>query len=360
MKLLESFRMGSLILKNRMVMAAMTRSRADIHGVVGPMTAEYYAQRASAGLILSEAINISANALGSPLTPGLFEENQIAAWRKVTQAVHEKGGIIFAQLWHTGRVGHSVDRGGQLPVAPSAIKIEGAQHFTSQGMKEYETPRELALPEIRQIIANYAQAAQNAVAAGFDGVELHAANGYLPQQFLSDSANHRADEYGGSIANKARFTLEVMRALIAAVGGGKVGIKISPLHPYAGIAFDDPLATYTYLINELNQLDFTFVELMKRSPMFPLLPHYPQGDEIEIFGKLVSHTLVAGTAYTRESGEAELQKGIASLIAYGSLFLANPDLPRRFEQNAALSAPDRPTLFGDGEHGYIDYPFLPA
>ena len=156
MKLLESFRMGSLMLKNRMVMAAMTRSRADIHGVVGPMTAEYYAQRASAGLILSEAINISANALGSPLTPGLFEENQIAAWRKVTQAVHEKGGIIFAQLWHTGRVGHSVDRGGQLPVAPSAVKIEGAQHFTSQGMKEYETPRELALPEIRQIIANYA------------------------------------------------------------------------------------------------------------------------------------------------------------------------------------------------------------
>ncbi len=201
MKLLESFQMGSLMLKNRMVMAAMTRSRADIHGVVGPMTAEYYAQRASAGLILSEAINISANALGSPLTPSLFEENQIAAWRKVTQAVHEKGGIIFAQLWHTGRVGHSVDRGGQLPVAPSAIKIEGAQHFTSQGMKEYETPRELALPEIRQIIANYAQAAQNAVAAGFDGVELHAANGYLPQQFLSDSANHRADEYGGSIAS---------------------------------------------------------------------------------------------------------------------------------------------------------------
>lgn len=201
MKLLESFRMESLMLKNRMVMAAMTRSRADIHGVVGPMTAEYYAQRASAGLILSEAINISADALGSPLTPGLFEEKQIAAWRKVTQAVHEKGGIIFAQLWHTGRVGHSVDRGGQLPVASSAVKIEGAQHFTSQGMKEYETPRELALPEIRQIIANYAQAAQNAVAAGFDGVELHAANGYLPQQFLSDSANHRADEYGGSIAS---------------------------------------------------------------------------------------------------------------------------------------------------------------
>ena len=196
--------------------------------------------------------------------------------------------------------------------------------------------------------------------AGFDGVELHAANGYLPQQFLSDSANQRTDEYGGSIANKARFTLEAMRAIIDAVGGDRVGIKISPLHPYAGIAFDDPVATYTHLLKELDGLDFSFVELMKRAPMFPLLPHYPQGDEIEIFGKLVSHTLVAGTAYTRESGEAELQKGIVSLIAYGSLFLANPDLPRRFEQNAALNAPDRPTLFGGGEHGYIDYPFLPA
>lgn len=201
MKLLESFRMGSLMLKNRMVMAAMTRSRADIHGVVGTMTAEYYAQRASAGLILSEASNISANALGSPLTPACLKKNRSPPGAKSRRPCMKKAESFSAQLWHTGRVGHSVDRGGQLPVAPSAVKIEGAQHFTSQGMKDYETPRELALPEIRQIIANDAQAAQNAVAAGFDGVQLHAANGYLPQQFLSDSANHRADEYGGSIAS---------------------------------------------------------------------------------------------------------------------------------------------------------------
>ncbi len=358
MKLLTPFKLGNLELKNRMVMAAMTRSRSFSDGMATDLMAEYYAQRASAGLILSEAINISADAVGSPFTPGLYTTAQVESWKKVTDAVHAQGGVIFAQLWHTGRVAHSVDRNGALPVAPSAIKIEGMQHFTSQGAKDFEIPREMTAADIRQTIDDYVQAAKNAIAAGFDGVELHAANGYLPQQFLSDSANLRTDEYGGSIENKARFTLDVMRALIDAVGGGKVGIKISPLHPYAGIAFDDPSATYTYLINELNKLDFAFVELMKRSPMFPLLPHYPADDEIERFGKLVKHTLIAGTAYTRDTGEAELEKGIADLIAYGSTFLANPDLPRRFELGAELNTPDRATMFGGGEHGYTDYPVL--
>lgn len=358
MKLLTPFKLGNLELKNRMVMAAMTRSRSFSDGMATDLMAEYYAQRASAGLILSEAINISADAVGSPFTPGLYTAAQVESWKKVTDAVHAQGGVIFAQLWHTGRVAHSVDRNGALPVAPSAIKIEGMQHFTSQGAKDFEIPREMTAADIRQTIDDYVQAAKNAIAAGFDGVELHAANGYLPQQFLSDSANLRTDEYGGSIENKARFTLDVMRALIDAVGGGKVGIKISPLHPYAGIAFDDPSATYTYLINELNKLDFAFVELMKRSPMFPLLPHYPADDEIECFGKLVKHTLIAGTAYTRDTGEAELEKGIADLIAYGSTFLANPDLPRRFELGAELNTPDRATMFGGGEHGYTDYPVL--
>lgn len=358
MKLLTPFKLGKLELKNRMVMAAMTRSRSFSDGMATDLMAEYYAQRASAGLILSEAINISADAVGSPFTPGLYTAAQVESWKKVTDAVHAQGGVIFAQLWHTGRVAHSVDRNGALPVAPSAIKIEGMQHFTSQGAKDFEIPREMTAADIRQTIDDYVQAAKNAIAAGFDSVELHAANGYLPQQFLSDSANLRTDEYGGSIENKARFTLDVMRALIGAVGGGKVGIKISPLHPYAGIAFDDPSATYTYLINELNKLDFAFVELMKRSPMFPLLPHYPADDEIERFGKLVKHTLIAGTAYTRDTGEAELEKGIADLIAYGLTFLANPDLPRRFELGAELNTPDRATMFGGGEHGYTDYPVL--
>ena len=223
----------------------------------------------------------------------------------------------------------------------------------------YLTPRELTRAEIRQIIADYAQAAKNAIKAGFDGVEFHAANGYLPQQFLADSSNQRNDEYGGSIENKARFTLEAMQAIIAAIGGDKVGIKISPLHPYAGIAFNDPVATYHYLIGALNKLDFSFVEIMKRSPAFPLLPHYPQDDEIERFGKMVEKTLIAGTGYNAESGEKEFEKGIADLIAFGAPFLANPDLPRRFALGAGLNAPDRATMFGGGAQGYIDYPFLP-
>lgn len=358
MKLLEQLQLGSLLLKNKMVMAAMTRSRADGNGVVGNLTIEYYTQRASAGLILTEGINISEQAIGSPLTPGIFTQEQIEAWKKVTKSVHDKGGLIFAQLWHTGRVGHSVDRKGMLPVAPSAIAITGMQHFTSQGPKDFETPQALTVNEIKQIIKDYGQAARNALEAGFDGVELHGANGYLPNQFLAESSNKRTDEYGGSIENNSRFILEVMQELINAIGGNKVGLKISPLHPYAGIVLDNPVATFTYLIEELNKLDFAFVELMKRSPMFPPIPSYPTDDEIELFGKLVKHTLIANTAYNKESGEAELKKGIAEIISYGALFLANPDLPKRFEQNAELNQPDRATMFGGREKGYTDYPFI--
>ena len=305
------------------------------------------------------AANQMQTALSSPLTPGLFTQAQIGAWKQVTAAVHAKGGLIFAQLWHTGRVAHSIDRNGVLPATPSAIKIESMQHFTSQGPKDFETPRELTVTEIQQIIADYAQAAQNAIAAGFDGVELHAANGYLSQQFLSDPANLRQAEYGGSVENKARFTLDAMRAIIDAVGGGRVGIKISPLHPYAGIAFDNPVATYQYLINELNKLDFAFVEIMQRAPMFPLLPHYPQGDELALFGKMVQgKTVIAGTGFSAETGEAARENGAADLIAYGAAFLATPDLPRRFELGADLNTPDRATMFGGGAAGYIDYPMM--
>lgn len=358
MKLLENFVLGNNTLKNRMVMAAMTRSRADKEGIVGDITTKYYTQRASAGLILTEAINISEDAIGSPLTPGIYTKEQINAWKEVTKSVHEKGALIFAQLWHTGRVGHSVDRNGKLPVAPSSIPIKSMQHFTSQGMKEYETPEALTFEEIKQTVQDYKQAAINAIEAGFDGVELHAANGYLPHQFLSDSANLRTDEYGGSIENKSRFILEVMKELIDAVGGERVGIKISPFHPYGDISFDDPIKSFTYLIEKLNELNFSFVELMKKSPMFPLLSHYPETDEIELFGSLVKTKLIANTAYSRETSELELEKGIADLISFGVSFLANPDLPKRFEVNAELNLPDKTTMFGGGVKGYIDYPFL--
>lgn len=358
MKLLEKTQLGNLALKNRMVMSAMTRSRADSKGIVGDMTVQYYTQRVSAGMMFTEAIRISEAATGSPLTPGIYTADQINAWKKVTKSVHDHGGLIIAQLWHTGRAGHSVDRKGKLPLAPSSLPIQGAQHFTSQGLKDYETPQEITLDEIKQTIKDYGQAAKNAIEAGFDGVELHAANGYLPNQFLAESANQRADAYGGSIPNKARFVLEVMQELINAVGGDKVGIKMSPFHPYGNMVLDNPVGTYTYLIEELNKFNFAYVELMKRSPYFPSAAHYPADDEIELFGSMINKTVIANTAYDKASAEAALEKGIAGLVSFGTLFLANPDLPKRFETGTELNQPDRATMFGGGEHGYIDYPFL--
>jgi N-ethylmaleimide reductase len=357
MKVLEQIQLGNLTLKNKMAMSAMTRSRADINGLVNDLTVQYYTQRVSAGLIFTEAIRISEDATGSPFTPGIYTQGQIEAWKKVTESVHDNGGIIIAQLWHTGRAGHSVDRNGKLPLAPSALPIKG-MHYTSQGPKEYETPQEITIEEIKQTISDYGQAAKNAIEAGFDGVELHAANGYLPNQFLAESANQRTDEYGGSFANKARFIVEVMQELIKVVGGDKVGIKISAYHPYGDIFYDDPVGTYTFLIDELNKLDFAFVELMKMNPYFPPPAHYPTDDEVEMYGKKIKQLVIANTGYNKASAEAELEKGIAKVISFGTLFLANPDLPQRFEQDAQLNEPDRATMFGDGEQGYTDYPFL--
>ncbi len=358
MKLLEKTRLGDLELKNRMAMAAMTRSRADLNGVVGDSTVTYYVQRVSAGILFTEAIRISEEATGSPFTPGLYTSEQIEGWKKVTDAVHAHGGRMIAQLWHTGRVGHSIDRKEKRPLAPSSLPIRGMQHFTSQGLKEYEVPQKITIEEIKQTIIDFGQASRNAIEAGFDGVELHAANGYLPSQFLAESANQRTDEYGGSDANKSRFILEVMQELIAAVGGDKVGIKLSPLHPYGDIILDHPLNTYTHLITELNKLDFAYVELMRRSPHFPSPAHYPAIDEIEFFGKMIHQTVIANAGYDKDSAEAELEKGIATLVSFGTLFLANPDLPKRFETKADFNEPDRATMFGGNDHGYIDYPFL--
>ena len=357
MKLLEKVILGGKTLKNALAMAPMTRSRADSEGVVSDLTTLYYTQRASAGLLITEAINISEQALGSPLTPGLYSDEQIEAWKKVTRSVHEKGGVIYAQLWHTGRVGHSMDRKGKLPVAPSAIGIKGQQHFTSQGMKDYETPQELTTQEIKQIVKDYGQAARNAIEAGFDGVELHAAFGYLPNQFLSESANLRTDEYGGSIENRNRFVLEVMQELVDASGSGKAGIKLSPTIYYNNITNSDPAAQFSPLIEALNELPLAYIHLM--NGLFPLdnFPNYPK-NAIETFGSISKHLVMANGGLNKESGEAELEKGIAKIISYGSLFLANPDLPKRFELDAALNQPDQATMYGGGEHGYTDYPFL--
>jgi N-ethylmaleimide reductase len=357
MKLLKESKIGNLLLKNSMAMAPMTRSRADFNGVVGPSTVLYYKQRASAGLIISEAINISKQATGSPMTPGLYSKEQIAAWKKVTDAVHQEGGAIFAQLWHTGRVGHSLVKNGELPVAPSPIAIKGQQHFTMEGMKDYETPRELSTNEVKSIVQEYKQAALNAMEAGFDGVELHAAFGYLPNQFLAESSNQRTDEYGGSIENRSRFVLEVMDAMVEALGADKVGIKLSPSIPYNSIIDSDPTSLYHYLLGELDKLPLAYVQLM--NAMFPTdnLPQYPR-DVMGVFSQATKHMIIANGGYTRESGEDELEKGSASMISYGSLFISNPDLPKRFDLNAALNETDRATMYGGQDQGYIDYPSL--
>jgi len=357
MKLLEPQKLGNSQLKNSMAMAPMTRSRANFDGTVGDSTVLYYTQRASAGLIISEGINISVQAIGSPLTPGLYTQEQINSWVKVTQAVHEKGGVIYAQLWHTGRVGHSLVKNGVLPVAPSAVAIQGQQHFTMEGMKDYETPHELTTEEVKSIVQDYKCAAINAMEAGFDGVELHAAFGYLPNQFLAESANQRSDQYGGNDVNRNRFVLETMQEMTKAVGSEKVAIRLSPTSTYNNIIHQNPIEQLTSLINELNKLPLAYIHLMNVPFPFDQFPQYPI-NTIETFGRLTQHTVIANCGYTKETGEAELEKGIAKLISYGSLFLANPDLPKRFEINAKLNNPNRATMYGGKDEGYIDYPFL--
>lgn len=356
MKLLKTTKLGNLTLKNSMVMSPMTRSRSSVGGIVNDLTVLYYSQRSGAGLIISEGINISKDAEGSPYTSGIYLPKQIDAWKKVTQSVHDKGGLIFAQLWHTGRVGHSIDRDGILPVAPSAIAIKGQQHFTSQGMKDYETPRALTTQEVKQTIYDYKQAAINAIEAGFDGVELHAAFGYLPNKFLSESANQRTDEYGGSIENRNRFVIETMQEMISAIGENKVGIKLSPTNLHNNIENSDPVNQFTPLIEELNKLPLAYIHLMNEMTSLENHPHYPK-NVIETFGTLSNHPVIANAGYNKESGESELEKGVAQLISYGRLFLANPDLPERFKIDATLNQIDNTTLFAGGAKGYTDYPF---
>ena len=291
MKLLEKTSLGGLNLKNRMVMAPMTRSRASLNGVVGNSTVIYYTQRASAGLIVSEAINISEQAIGSPLTPGIYTTEQINAWKKVTKAVHDNRGVIYAQLWHTGRVGHSLVKNGSLPVAPSPIAIQGQQHFTMEGKKDYEIPKELTIEEIKNIIQEFKQAAINSIEAGFDGIELHSAFGYLPNQFLAESANQRTDEYGGSNENRNRFVLEIMQDMVNAIGNDKVAIRISPTSTYNTIKHQNPVEQFTLLINELNKIPLAYIHIMNVPFSADKFPQYPT-NSVETFGKLTQHIMV--------------------------------------------------------------------
>ena len=337
----------------------MTRSRADAAGIVGESTVRYYVQRATAGLIITEATNVSADAVGSPRTPGIWSDAQVEAWKKVTSAVHAEGGTIVMQLWHTGRVGHSDVRGGRLPVAPSAVAILGQKHITPTGPKDYEVPHALTNDEVRATIDDFAHGAKNARTAGFDGVELHGAFGYLPHQFLVDSANQRTDEYGGTVENRARFVLEVMARLVGVWGEGRVGIRLSPTLAYNGMVDSDPLATFSYLIEQLNALPLAYLHLMRATPDAVRFPSWPR-DTIATFGPLFRGALLVNGGFDRDSAEAVVEADHAQGVSFGAPFVSNPDLVHRFAAGAPLAAGDRSTFYGGGEKGYVDYPALRA
>jgi N-ethylmaleimide reductase len=341
---------GRHTLRNRMVMAPMTRSRAnDADGVQSELAVTYYRQRASAGLIVTEGTFPSAMGKGYVRTPGIYSDAQVEAWKQVTQAVHAEGGRIFLQLMHTGRISHpSMLPGGALPVAPSAVKPAG-QAYTVNGLADFVTPRALETSEVADVVAEYRLATRRALEAGFDGVELHAASGYLPEQFLSSSTNLRNDQYGGSILNRVRFIAEVLDAMILEAGADRVGIKISPEMGFNDIKDESPVETYTYLVRQLAPLGLAYLHVATFQAKY---------DYHGALRPLFKGTYIVGGGQTRESGEQRIAAGQADAIAYGSAFLANPDLPRRFALGAPLNAPNPALFYAPGAQGYIDYPAL--
>lgn len=350
--------LGPYSLKNRMVMAPLTRNRAGANGVPRPLNREYYTQRASAGLIISEGAQISAAAVGYPGTPGIHSAEQVAGWRSITDAVHAAGGRIFLQLWHCGRVSHpSLLPGGMAPVAPSAIKPAG-EVMTCEGMRPYETPHALTLDEIPGIIGEYRHGARCALGAGFDGVEIHAANGYLLDQFLRDGSNQRNDAYGGDIANRARLMLEVTEAVCAVWGASRVGIRLSPLQPFNDMRDSHPEATFGHAVEALNRVGLAYLHVTEMGSNAPGAagPAFDLGTLRRIW----NGTYIINGGYDRARGDAALATGAADLVAFGVPFLANPDLPARFARGAPLNPANPATFYGGGAEGYTDYPSLAA
>jgi N-ethylmaleimide reductase len=347
--LVSPYRLGGLNLANRMVMAPMTRSRALPGNVPNPLAVTYYAQRASAGLIVTEATQVSPQGVGYIRTPGIHSAEQVAAWKKVTEAVHRAGGKIFLQLWHVGRISHPDFHGGELPVAPSAIS-PGGDVLTDAGMKTRVTPRALELAELPGIVAQYQAGAENAKRAGFDGVELHSANGYLLDQFTRDGANQRTDAYGGSIANRARLPLEVTRAVIDVWGPARVGYRISPTSEFNAMSDSDPIATFSYLTEALSELGIGYLHVVD--------PATAPKRVSPILRAKFPKTYVVNGGFDRAAASAVIARGEADLVAFGVPFLANPDLPRRFHGAAPLNAPDQKTFYTGEDRGYVDYPAL--
>ncbi len=349
--------LGPLALPNRVFMAPLTRCRASEGHVPNDLNAEYYAQRATAGLIISEATSVSPTGYGYPSTPGIHTAEQVEGWKKVTSAVHAKGGHIYLQLWHVGRISHPVfQRDGALPVAPSAVKPKG-QVFTGASMEDYVTPRALELSEIPAIIAEYVHGATLAKEAGFDGVEIHNANGYLLDQFLRDGTNHRTDSYGGSAANRARLTLEVTEAVIGVWGAERVGIRLSPGGVFNDMNDSNPLETFGHVLRELSQFGLAYAHVTQVTAQ-DIAHGAKEGvgpKELRPFWK---GNIVSAGGFTKETGNRALTEGWADAIAFGVPFLANPDLPERLRKDAPLNQPDEASFYGGTEKGYTDYPFL--
>lgn len=349
--LFSPIQLGDSALANRIIMAPLTRNRAGEGNVPQDMNVEYYRQRSGAGLIISEGSQISASAVGYPHTPGIHSEAQIKGWKRVTDAVHEQGGRIFIQLWHTGRISHSaLQPEHKLPVAPSALKAAG-QAMTYEGMQDFETPHALTLDELSGIVADYASAAQNAKTAGFDGVEIHAANGYLLDQFLRDGTNHREDAYGGDIANRMRLLIEVVEKVIAIWGGHRVGVRLSPENSFNDIKDRNPQQTFTAVAEKLSEYPLAYLHVLE-GDMLTGERHVDYVTLRSCFAGLY----MANNGYDLERGNSAIEQGHADMVAYGKLFIANPDLPERFAKNLPLNVPDQATFYGGDEKGYTDYP----
>lgn len=350
--LLSPLKAGDLTLNNRMLMAPLTRTRADAGHMPNALMAEYYAQRASSGLIITECTMIAEGTSAFWAEPGIYNDAQRQAWRQVTDAVHAKGGRIFMQIWHAGRAAHPALNDGREPVSASAIAINGETH-TPQGKLPNPVPRALTVEEIQVIVGQFADAARHAVEAGFDGVEIHAANGYLIDQFLRDGSNQRTDAYGGSLENRARFLREVLAAVTGAIGAGRVGVRLSPLNSYNDMKDSDPVGLITYLAKMLDGQGLAYLHVM-RADFFGVQKADVETPAREHF----KGVLVGNMGYGAEEGEAAVASGRLDAVAFGTGFLANPDLPERFRTGAALNAPDQATFYTPGAAGYTDYPSM--
>ena len=356
-QLFQPTRIGDIEVANRIVMAPLTRSRADeAHGDIpgSAMNVDYYRQRSGAGLIISEGTQVSPVGKGYMATPGIYSDAQVEGWKHITQAVHSAGSKIIAQIWHVGRITHPDLTGGAHPVAPSAIQPKVVA-YTPNGKVDVPVPHALSVAEAKQVVQQFRQAAANAIRAGFDGVEIHGANGYLIDQFIRDGSNQRSDEYGGSIENRCRFALEVVDACVAEIGAGRVGIRLSPLTSFNDVRDSHPQSVFGYLVEELNTRGIAFIHFIEGETGGP---RDVTGFDYAWARQAFKGTYIANNGYTREMAIDAVDTGKADAIAFGRAFIANPDLVERFKLNAPLNAPNPSTFYTPGPVGYTDYPAL--